>query len=148
MPCITCRCWNDVRERWTQSRAKPIRATRASWPPVYEQALAQLKQEDSPGIREFVRILRMQEEFSVAEVEAGLTAVLGHGQLSADAVRLHIRQLQKPEVIMPSINLSTLSQGDTPGVQAIGQQPVQLQLYNQLLMPHASGEPGGTYGHA
>lgn len=126
--------------------AKPIRATRASWPPVYEQALAQLRQEDSPGIREFVRILRLQEEFSVAEVEAGLTAVLVHGQLSADGVRLHIRQLQKPEVIMPSMNLSTLIQGDK--LQAIGQQPVQLQLYNQLLMPHASGEPGGTYGHA
>jgi transposase len=131
--------------------AKPIRAIRESWPAVYERALSQLKREDSPGIREFVRILRLQEEFSATEVEAALEAALGQGKLSADAVRLHIRQRQKPEVVLPPMDLSHLTQGDK--LQSISQQPVQLQCYDQLLLPAQSraavepgaAKPGGGY---
>jgi transposase len=128
--------------------ARPIRAMRESWPAVYERALAQLKLEESPGIREFVRILMLQEEFSVAEVEAGLEAALGHGKLSADAVCLYIRQRKQPEVLLPPMDLSTLSQADK--LQSVNPQPVQLQRYDQLLqMAHpGAATTGGAYGLA
>ena len=134
--------------------ARPIRAIRESWPAVYERALTLLKREDSPGIREFVRILRLQEEFPATEVEAALEIALGQGKLSADAVRLHIRQRQKPEVMLPSMDLSHLTQADK--LQSIHQQPVQLQRYDELLVsapPCAALEPGvvqtgGAYGPA
>lgn len=135
--------------------AKPIRAIRDSWPAVYERALIRLKREDSPGIREFVRILRLQEEFSAAEVEAALETALGQGKLSADAVRLHLRQRQKPEAIQPPMDLSHLAQADK--LESIHQQPVQLQRYDELLLsipPRAAVEPsagipgGGAYDPA
>ena len=132
--------------------AKPIRAVRASWPAVYERALTQLKREATPGIREFVRILRLQEEFAVPEVEAALEIALGQGCLSADAVRLHIRQRQQPALTLPPLDLSTLAQADQ--LRSIGQQPVQLQRYDQLLLPPRQAvEPivttaGGAYDPA
>jgi transposase len=127
--------------------ARPIRALRERWPAVYERALARLKSDESAGIREFVRILRLQEEFPAAEVEAALEVALTLGRLSADAVRLCLRQRQAPEYAPVPVSPTDLPA--TAQLKLVGQQAVSLQQYDQLLPLTQSGAalPGGMYVH-
>jgi hypothetical protein len=147
--------------------AKPMRQMRASWPPVFEHALAHLRTErangtggadtggadtggagafDAEGVREFVRILKLAREYPEAEVADALAEVLDHGnhgnhgngqgRLSADAVRLHLRRREKPEIGWESLDLTTqpgLSSDQAERLAAIHARPVCLDKYDQLL---------------
>jgi transposase len=111
--------------------ARPMRTMRQTWPAVYERALTICQQPDAGGIREMVSILRLLEQFPAAEVEAALAAALRYGRLSVDAVRLHLRQTQQPDLVTSPLNLSELTQAHR--LRAVGQQPLQLTDYNRLL---------------
>jgi transposase len=85
--------------------AKPLRRWRATWPPVYERLLAGL-QTEGDGIREFVRILRLHQEYPPKLVEAAVTQALEYGCLHLDGVRLCLRQSMRPEMAVPTLDLT------------------------------------------
>ena len=139
-------------------RAKPMRQLRAQWPPIFERALARLRTEraaeasagadggafDAEGVREFVRILRLAREYPEAELADALAQVLDHGKLSADAVRLHLRQRQTPEIGWESLDLTRqpgLSTDQAERLATIHAQPVRLDKYDLLL---SSAAPSGV----
>ena len=109
--------------------AKPMRRWRENWPRLYEQLLARL-QADQPhgaGIRQFVRILQLHQEFPAKLVEAAIEQALGYGCVQADGVLLCLRQLSQPTPQLV-LNLS-----DRPHLNDLGQQAIDLSRYDQLL---------------
>jgi transposase len=110
--------------------AKPLRRWRAVWPPVYEQLLARLKAEgdERRSIREFVSILKLHQDYPAKWIEQAVTQALQLGCIHADGVRLCLHQLMNPAVTRPALDLSR-----QPQLLAVGNQPVDLQRYEQLL---------------
>jgi len=113
--------------------AKPIRRWRTAWPPIYEQLLAHLRAEEKEGsrtqsIREFVRILKLLRDYPAEPVERAMAQALEFGCAHADGVMLCLHQLLHPDVPTLALNLS-----DRPQLANIGEQPVDLRLYEQLL---------------
>ena len=113
--------------------ARPIRQWRASWPAVYEQLLAELQQRQpgSRGVREFIRVLQLHQQYPAELIEQAVTQALQYHCPHADGVELCLRQLLQPDVPTPQLDLH-----EHPRLQGIAPQPVSLAHYNQLL-------PGG-----
>ncbi len=110
--------------------AKPIRRWRKQWPAVYEQLLARLKVEnrDGRGIREFVQILKLHQEYPAELVEQAVTQALQFGCIHADGVRLCLHQRLHPTQAIPPLNLV-----GQPQLFQASSQPVDLHCYEQLL---------------
>jgi transposase len=110
--------------------AKPIRRWRAQWPAAYEALLAQLRQKwpDGRGVREFVRILRLHQEHPAWAVEQAVCQAVEVGCTHYDGVRLCLRQILEPEAVPLSLDVLAF-----PQLAAIGQQPVDLTIYDHLL---------------
>jgi transposase len=110
--------------------AKPLRQWRAGWPPIYERLLAQLqaRQSDGEGVREFIRILKLHQTYPAEDVEQAIRQALAYGCLSADGVELCLHQRLNPAVPFPALSLAEPS-----GLVGIGQQPLDLHCYEQLL---------------
>ncbi len=115
--------------------ARPIRQWRASWPVVYEQLLAELRQRQpgSPGVREFIRVLQLHQQYPAELIEQAVTQALQYHCPHADGVELCLRQLLQPDVSPPPLDLT-----EHPRLQGLAPQPVSLAHYNQLL-------PGGDH---
>lgn len=107
--------------------AKPVRRWRASWPPVYEQLLAQL-QAEADGLREFVRILRLHQEYPAHLIEQAITQALTYGCLHLDGIRLCVRQL-----MAPALTVTTLDLSEHPQLGIAIELP-DLRRYDQLLV--------------
>ncbi len=118
------------------NHAKPIRQWRATWPAVYEQLLAELqrRQPEGGGVRQFIRVLQLHRHYPADLVEQAVTRALAYQCPHADGVELCLRQLLQPEPAPVSLDLS-----HQPKLQQVGQQPLSLSRYNQLL----SGDPDG-----
>jgi len=88
--------------------AKPMRRWRETWPPVYEELLAklQVEQADGQGVREFVRILRLHEQYPAGLIEQAVARALEYGCIHADGVALCLRQIQHPEMTVPALDLT------------------------------------------
>lgn len=111
--------------------AKPLRQWRATWPPVYEQLLASLVAQGDKHtemIREFVRILDLHRLYPAALMEQAITQALAHGCPHWEGVRLCLHQLQSPPDLATPLDLRT-----RPHLAEVGQQPIELQVYEQLL---------------
>lgn len=108
----------------------PLRQWRKKWPATYEQLLAGLQQSkpDGRGIREFIAILKLHQAYSTDLVEQAVAAAVHTGMLSLDGVSYHLQRLSTPPPLTHSLDLSYL-----PHLADIGCQPVDLQVYNQLL---------------
>jgi len=106
--------------------AKPLRRWRATWPPVYERLLARL-QAEGDGIREFVRILKLHQEYPAKLVEEAVTQALEYGCPHLDGVRLCLRQIMHPELARPRLDLA-----DHPQLGIAIELP-DLHRYEQLL---------------
>jgi hypothetical protein len=117
--------------------AKPVRQWRATWPAVYERLLAELqrRQPDGQGVRQFIRVLQLHQHYPAELIEQAVSLALHYQCPHADGVELCLRQLLQPEPPLTSMDLS-----HQPTLQAVGQQPVALNAYNQLL----SGDPNGN----
>jgi transposase len=118
------------------NHAKPIRQWRANWPAVYERLLAELQhhQSEGQGVRQFIRVLQLHQHYPAELVEQAVTLALQYHCPHADGVELCLRQLLHPEPRPASLDLS-----HNPKLGAVGQQPISLTSYNQLL----SGEENG-----
>jgi len=111
--------------------AKPLRQWRTQWPPVYERLLATLQAQDDGrgGVREFVQVLKLHQEYPAREIEQAVTQALEYGRPHVDGVRLCLRHLQHPEVPLNPVDLTQY-----PELAAVAQQPPDLRRYEQLLM--------------
>lgn len=110
--------------------AIPIRRWRKVWPPAYEELLAELRQRwpEGRGVREFVAVLQLHSEYPGEYVEQAVQQAVALGASHLDGVRLCLRQLLADHHTQPSLNLA-----DQPHLATVGQQPVNLQQYDQLL---------------
>lgn len=110
--------------------AKPLRQWRDSWPAVYERLLAELQQRqpDGTGVRQFIRVLQWHQHYPAELIEQAVTLALQYHCPHPDGVELCLRQLLQPEPVPLSLDLS-----HKPALQTVGQQPVALSAYDQLL---------------
>ena len=110
--------------------AKPIRRWRKSWPPVYERLLAHLRSQwpDGRGVREFVRVLKLHQNYSTDLVTQAVEQALAYGCAHADGVKLCLHQLTEPNLPVSSIDLV-----HWPELVDVGVQTPDLQCYDQLL---------------
>jgi transposase len=110
--------------------AKPLRRWRETWPPVYERLLARLQAQHGEGhsVREFVRVLKLHENYPAELVEQAVTQALLYGCFHADGIELCLRQLQRPEPVAPSLNLAS-----QPRLRSELERP-DLRCYEQLLV--------------
>ena len=110
--------------------ATPLRQWRKKWPTAYEQLLRGLQQSKSEGqgIREFVAILKLHQTYAADLVEQAVEAAVQTGAMSLDGVMYYLQQLTNPLPSPRALDLSCL-----PQLATIGCQPVDLQVYNQLL---------------
>jgi transposase len=109
--------------------AKPMRRWRETWPPAYERLLTRLQAEqmDGQGVREFVRILRLHEQYPASLVERAVAQALEYGCIHADGVALCLRQIQRPETAVAALDLAAHPR--LGGEIA----PPDLRRYDQLL---------------
>lgn len=110
--------------------ARPIRRWRASWPPVYEQLLAHLREKwpEGRGVREFVRILKLHRDYPADLIAQAVSQALAYGCAHADGVLLCLRQLTSPDPSPVSLDLSRW-----PQLAGVGSRPPDLEAYNRLL---------------
>jgi hypothetical protein len=110
--------------------AIPVRRWRADWPAAYHQLLARLRERwpDGAGVRMFVRVLRLLNDYPAALLEAAITQALGFGCLDVDGVQLCLHRLQHPDSPPTSLDL-----GAHPQLSTIGTQPIDLSPYQRLL---------------
>jgi len=109
--------------------AKPMRRWRETWAPAYERLLARLQAEQThgQGVREFVRILKLHEQYPVNLVEQAVEQALEYGCTHADGVALCLRQIQHPEMSVPALDLAAHP------CLAAEIAPPDLRRYEQLL---------------
>ena len=109
--------------------AIPMRRWRQNWPAEYERLLSALRENkpDGSGIREFIAVLKLHCSYPEEVVHRAVRQALEMGAAHLDGVQLCLRQLVSPRELPPSLDLarSTLA--------TVGNQPVRLEQYNQLL---------------
>jgi hypothetical protein len=117
--------------------AKPLRQWRATWPAVYERLLAELQQRqpDGAGMRQFIRVLQLHQHYPADLIEQAVSQALACHCPHADGVELCLRQLLQPQPSQLTLDLR-----HQPHLQRVGQQPLSLSRYNQLLS-------GGDHGY-
>ena len=110
--------------------AKPIRRWRKEWPIAYEHFLGRLQEEGLNGqnIREFVRVLKLHRDHPAGLVEQAVKQALEYGCIHADGVEFCLHQLLNPDAPVPSLSLANL-----PPWATVGEQPPDLNCYDQLL---------------
>jgi hypothetical protein len=108
----------------------PLRQWRKRWPATYEHLLTGLQQSkpEGQGIREFIAILKLHQAHPADLVEQAVAAAVQTGMLNLDGVWYHLQRLSSPLPSAGPLDLSHL-----PQLADIGCQPVDLQVYNQLL---------------
>lgn len=109
--------------------ATPLRRWRAVWPPIYEELLDKFQAElaDGRSIREFVRVLKLHATYPAALIEQAVRQALAYGCYHADGVELCLRQLLRPELVPPALEVA-----EHPHLA--GQpDPPDLRCYEQLL---------------
>jgi hypothetical protein len=110
--------------------AKPLRRWRKQWPKSYERLLAQLRESkpEGRGVREFLEILKLHQEYPEKLVVQAVEMALEFGAAHLDGVKLCLRQLLEPQDQPRSLDLSFY-----PELVRVGTQPVELDQYNRLL---------------
>jgi hypothetical protein len=83
---------------------------------------------DGQGIREFIAILKLHQTYPVHLVEQAVQLAVHSGIFSLDGVKYYLLQQFCPLPATGPLDLSHL-----PHLASIGCQPVDLQIYNQLL---------------
>lgn len=110
--------------------ALPLRQWRKQWPESYERLLRgmQQNQPDGQGVREFIAMLKLHQTYPTILVEQAVNQAVQSGMFSLDGVKYHLQQQLAPLPAALPLDLSQF-----PQLRAVGCQPVDLQIYNQLL---------------
>jgi len=110
--------------------AIPVRQWRKKWPVSYERLLRTL-QENKPegqGVREFISILKLHQTYALGMVEKAVDAAVSSGMMGLDGVMYQIQMLAMVTPQIAPLDLSKL-----PQLLNIGCQPVNLNIYDQLV---------------
>ena len=112
--------------------AKPLRQWRATWPPVYEQALSQLRSlwPEGRGVREFIQILQLHMQHPASLIEQAVSQALAYGCVHYEGVHLCLNQLLLPSHAPSPLDLEAVQ---LARLQQPGTQPVDLQQYDLLI---------------
>lgn len=110
--------------------AKPLRRWRKQWPKSYELLLARLRENkpEGRGVREFLEILKLHQEYPEKRVEQAIEMALTLGAAHLDGVQLCLRQLLEPKEQPNPLDLSLY-----PELVGVGNQPLELGQYDLLL---------------
>jgi hypothetical protein len=110
--------------------ALPLRRWRKKWPPSYERLLQELRESrpNGGGIGEFLAVLKLHQEHAPQLVERAVQTALDLGAAHLDGVQLCLRQLLNPQSLPGPLDLSA-----HPELTGVGNQPVDLGQYDQLL---------------
>lgn len=110
--------------------AKPLKGWRNTWPDCYHQMLEQLRERwpEGRGIQEFIRILYLHQHYPAAQIQQAIEQALRYGCVHLDGVEHCLHYLVDTETTKAPLDLSR-----RPDLQTIGNQPVDLSRYEQLL---------------
>jgi transposase len=111
--------------------ARPMRQWRKTWPESYHQMLRVLREqwpEGGRGVQEFVRVLRLHEQYPAHQVQQAIEQALAYGCPHLDGVLHALHHLSAEQPVRSGMDLSA-----HPHLQAIGSQPLDLHQYEQLL---------------
>ena len=112
------------------NHAVPLKRWRKQWPKAYEELLEKMQTPQKPqhGIREFIAVLKLHQQYAPEIVAQAIQAALLQNMPHLDGVlyQLHLLVEKKPE-------RKQMDLGRFPQLQQIQQQPVDLNAYNQLL---------------
>jgi transposase len=111
--------------------AVPLRQWRKAWPAVYEQLLERMQasKPEGRGVREFLSVLKLHKDYPAKVIEKAVYMALELGAVHQDGVELCLRQILEPDTKPEPLDLS-----DYPKLKNIGEQPLDLQQYERLLM--------------
>ncbi len=111
--------------------AKPLRYWRKHWPKDYDRLLEALRTRlpDGRGAKEFIAVLKLHQDHPADQIEHAVHAALELGAASLDGVLLCLRQLQQAQPLLPSLEAERFA-----SLAAFGNQPVNLQQYDQLVV--------------
>lgn len=109
--------------------ALPMRRLRRELPETYERLLESLREQkpNGQGIREFIAILKLHRSHPPEVVHRAVNQAVKMGAANLDGVQLCLRELLAPQTPPPALNLAHSK------LAAIGNQPISLEQYNQLL---------------
>lgn len=110
--------------------AKPLKQWRKDWPESYHQMLRLLREKwpEGRGIQEFVRILQLHQNYPTPLVQQAIEQALSYGCVHWDGVLHCLHQVTQAEQAHKSLDLS-----GRPDLDAVGNQPIDLSRYEQLL---------------
>ena len=113
--------------------AKPLRKWRKEWPECYQQMLGKLREKwpEGRGVEEFVSVLQLHQTYPANVVEEAVKQALEYGCVHSDGVLHCLHQLTRSEESPKSLDLS-----DRRHLQEVGNQPIDLSQYEQLLKKH------------
>lgn len=112
------------------NHAQPLQQWRQSWSPLYDELLRQLKagQSEHKAIREFIQILQLHLDYDAALVQKAIEQALVDKVPHLNGVLFCLNRLRDPAPTLKSLN--NLPQ---PHLAQIGQAPLTLPHYDQLL---------------
>jgi hypothetical protein len=110
--------------------AQPMQQWRESWPPLYDELLQQLKQQQSEhkAIREFIQILQLHLDYDAALVQQAIVDALADAMPHLSGVLFCLNRLRDPAPATKPLTTLPHSQ-----LAEVGQSPLTLPHYDQLL---------------
>lgn len=117
---------------------KPMKQWRRTWPPAYDQMLADLRQKwpNGRGVQEFVRILQLHQTYSAEMLRQAIEQALQLRCVHLDGVLYCLHQLEDGTNAAHASPPQNLDLSHRPDLDAIGKnQTVNLSQYDQLLKP-------------
>lgn len=110
--------------------ARPLKRWRQQWPVCYHQLLTLLQEKwpQGRGVQEFVRVLKLHQEYAAGLIEQAVKLALDYGCVHFDGVSHCLQQLAHPTVAVPLLDLS-----EKPHLAHVGTQAVDLHAYEQLV---------------
>ncbi|QBD76551.1 IS21 family transposase [Ktedonosporobacter rubrisoli] len=109
--------------------AKPLKKWRRDWPESYHLLLRKLREKwpEGRGIQEFVRVLMLHQDYPSEEVAQAVEQALDLGCIHLDGILHCLHQISTSPTSAP------LDLSDRPDLDAVGNQPIDLSRYEQLL---------------
>jgi len=84
-------------------------------------------------VRDFIRILKLHQEFAEELVEQAIEQALSYGCAHLDGVQYCLHQLISSADPPEQVAAASLDLTNRPDLDAIGNQPIDLSRYEQLL---------------
>lgn len=115
--------------------AKPLKHWRKGWSASYHQMLQHLRQTwpEGRGVQEFVRILMLHQTYTKEEMQQAIETALRLGCAHLDGVRYCLSQISGAPLRETANDPKNLDLSHRPDLDAIGNQPIDLSRYEQLL---------------